>query len=71
AVNLARELARRGHEVALAATNDVEVPIEGVRSIRLERMNARSTGSPTFGGDDSIPKGTTSIRCRNNGSRSS
>jgi len=43
AVNFARELARRGLEVTLATPNEVEVPIEGIRAIRLQGMDARGT----------------------------
>ena len=43
AVNLARELAQRGLDVTLAAPNDVDAPIDGVTSIRLDGHDARGT----------------------------
>ncbi len=45
AVNLARELARRGHEVTLAVPNGAGVPLDGVTSARLDPHDARGTVS--------------------------
>ena len=51
ALNLARELANRGHAVTLAAPNSVDVPIDGVIVHRLDFRDARATIALARGND--------------------
>jgi glycosyltransferase involved in cell wall biosynthesis len=43
AVNIARELANRGHDVTLASPNDIDLPLHGIVSCRLDFHDVRGT----------------------------